>query len=47
MQELTIKINSTNWDFLNSIDEIKKQIQNWFLEWFNENSEENYNFKVN
>jgi hypothetical protein len=44
MQKLIIEINSRNWDFLNSIEKIKKQLENWFLEGLDKNEE--YNFKV-
>jgi len=46
MQKLIIEINSRNWDFLNSIEEIKKQLENWFLEGLDKNEDEEYNFKV-
>lgn len=46
MQKLTIEINSINWDFSNSIDEIDSQIKKWFFEWFDKNDEENYTFNI-
>jgi len=46
MQKLTIEINSKNWDFTNSLDIIKSQIDNWFFSWFDEKLDENYYFKI-
>lgn len=47
MQKLTIEINSETWDFWYSLEEIKSQIEKWFLEWYNKNEKENYFFKIN
>lgn len=46
MQKLTIEINSKSWDFSDTLEFISNQLKNWFLEWFDKNESENYNFKV-
>ena len=46
MQKLTIEIKSENWDFTNSLEEIKAKLENWFISWFDENMQEYYNFNV-
>jgi hypothetical protein len=46
MDKLIIEINSKTWNFWYTLDEIKNQVENWFYEWFNENEEESYSFKI-
>lgn len=46
MQTLTIEIESENWDFLDSIDDIRTNLENWFTSWNSENDSEKYNFKI-
>jgi len=46
MLKLTIEITSKTSDFTDSLNEVKKQIQSWFISWFNENEEEKYSFEV-
>lgn len=46
MKTLKIEINSQNGDFITSLDEIKKVIENGNLRGFNCNDTENYNFEI-
>ena len=46
MEKLTIKIESKDWFFLDSLQEIKSQIDKWFLEWFDKNNNQNYEFNI-
>ena len=46
MQKLIIEISSENWDFIDSLEDIKSKLQNWFSSWFDESENENYNFKI-
>ncbi|NVP17918.1 hypothetical protein HUU51_04330 [Candidatus Gracilibacteria bacterium] len=46
MQKLTIEINSKSGDFSDTLEFISNQLQNGFLEGFDKNESENYNFKV-
>jgi hypothetical protein len=46
MQKLTIEINSKNWNFINSLEDIKSKLANWFSSWFDEREDENYNFEI-
>lgn len=47
MKTLKIEINSQNENFTNSLEEIKKSIENGNLRGFDKNEEgENYNFEI-
>ena len=46
MQKLTIEIESEDWFFCNSLQMIQSQIDKWFSEWFDKNSDENYKFNI-
>lgn len=36
MQKPTIEINSKSWDFLDTLELILNQLQNWFIKLFDE-----------
>jgi len=46
MQKLTIEIYSQNWEFTNSLEEIKNKVENWFFCWNDENESEKYSFEI-
>lgn len=46
MEKLIIEINEKNWNFLNSLEEVRVQIESWFFNWFNSNEKWDYNYYI-